>query len=211
MNTIIDKLSSALNRRDEIPNQELAADIVKNKDKKAVAELIENLSNKNTRIQNDCIKVVYEIGELNPVMISDYIPNFIKLLDSKNNRMVWGAMSALNRIVLINPNPVYLSLAKICETADNGTVITKDQAVSILTKLCTLNEYNETAFPLLIEQLLTCPTNQLPMYAENAIPIITNENKGVFIKTLTTRLVEIEKDTKRNRVEKVIKKVQNKK
>jgi len=54
--------------------------------------------------------------------------------------------------------------------------------------------------------LMTCPTNQLPMYAENTLPIITEENKSTFIKTLNSRLGEIEKDTKRQRVDKVIKK-----
>ena len=44
------------------------------------------------------------------------------------------------------------------------------------------------------------------MYAELAIPVINVFNKDVFVKALTSRLNDIEKDTKRKRVEKVIKK-----
>ncbi len=44
------------------------------------------------------------------------------------------------------------------------------------------------------------------MYAEKAIPVINDKNKTLFIKTLASRLNDIEKDTKRKRVEKVIKK-----
>lgn len=44
--------------------------------------------------------------------------------------------------------------------------------------------------------------------AENALPVIDQKNKAVFIKTLTARLNEIEKETKRTWVEKVIKKLQ---
>lgn len=57
------------------------------------------------------------------------------------------------------------------------------------------------------EQLKKCPTNQLPMYAENAIAIVNDNNKALFIKTLSSRLSDIEKDTKRKRVEKLIKKL----
>ena len=41
--TVIPKLASSLNRRDEVPNIELAKEIVKKGDKKAVKELVENL------------------------------------------------------------------------------------------------------------------------------------------------------------------------
>jgi hypothetical protein len=45
------------------------------------------------------------------------------------------------------------------------------------------------------------------MYAENAIPVITEKDKQLFIKTLTSRLDDIDKESKRKRVEKVMKRV----
>lgn len=64
--SILPKLASSLGRRDEVPNQELAKQLVKSKDKKAIVELVENLSKKDKNIQSDCIKVLYEIGEQQP-------------------------------------------------------------------------------------------------------------------------------------------------
>jgi len=205
--SILNKLSTALHRRDEFPNQELAKQIVDKKDSRAVKELVENLNNKSKDIQHDCIKVLYEIGERKPVMIAGYINEFAALLDSKNNRLQWGGMSALNRITLENPKAIYSILGKIVSAADKGSVITKDNAVAILIKLSSFKQYTHAAFSLLTEQLINCPTNQLPMYAENAMPIINDKNKSIFIKTISSRLDEIEKDTKRKRVEKVIKKL----
>ena len=204
--SILPKLASSLDRRDEVPNQELAKQIATKKDKKSVQELIDNLNNKRKDIQNDCIKVLYEIGEINPSLISDYAKEFIALLEHKNNRLQWGAMTAINTITLENPKVIYASLIKIIAAADRGSVITKDYGVNILIKLCSLKQYADNAFSLLIEQLLSSPTNQLPMYAEKAMPLINDKNKALFIKTLTSRLDDIEKDTKRKRVEKVIKK-----
>ncbi|MEO7308718.1 MAG: hypothetical protein ABIR78_04525 [Ferruginibacter sp.] len=206
--SIISKLATSLNRRDEVPNQELAKQIIKSNDKKAVKELFDNLSNKNKGIPGDCIKVIYEIGEHKPQLIVGYAKELISLLDSKINRLQWGAMMALDAITGEDPKTIYKALAKIIDVADKGSVITNDHCVGILIKLAGVKEYASDAFALLNERLKTCPTNQLPMYAENALPIVNEKNKNVFIKTLTARLGEIEKDTRRLRVEKVIKKVQ---
>ena len=203
----IEKLATSLNRRDEIPNQELAKEIAASNDKKAVKELIENLQNKNKEIQSDCIKVLYEIGALKPQLVSGYADEFILLLENKNNRLQWGAMIALNAIANENPEKVYAALSGIIDAADKGTVITNDHCVAILIKLYAIKKYEDDAFSLLNERLKISPTNQLPMYAENAFPFIKQKNKSVFIKTLTSRLSEIEKDTKKKRLEEVIKKL----
>ncbi|WP_083204980.1 hypothetical protein [Bacillus sp. FJAT-27264] len=205
--TIIGKLAASLNRKDEGPNQELAKNIADREDKGAVKELVDNLNNSDKNIQSDCIKVLYEIGVIKPFLVVEYSKELLSLFDHKNNRLVWGAMTALDVITLENPATIYESLAKIVETADKGSVITKDHAVNILIKLCSVEQYVDNAFSLLIEQLKKCPTNQLPMYAENAMSIINDKNKDVFIKTLISRLDEIEKDTKRKRVEKLIKRL----
>ena len=205
--TVIDKLASSLNRRDEIPNQELAKQIADANDKKAVWELVENLNNKNKDIQSDCIKVIYEVAVLKPKLIADFSKELVALLDNKNNRLQWGAMTALNAIANESPKTIYKALGKIIEVADKGSVITNDNCVGILIKLCSIKEYSEEAFSLLNERLKISPANQLPMYAENALPIINDKNKTTFIKTLQSRLPDIGKDTKRARVEKVIRKL----
>ncbi|MCD9022771.1 hypothetical protein [Cohnella silvisoli] len=205
--TILTRLATSLNRKDEQPNVELARKVVDEADKEAIQELIDNVAHKDKNIQSDCIKVLYEIGALEPELIAFHAQTFIDLLDHKNNRLVWGAMTALDAIALVNPQVIFSALPTILEVADKGSVITKDHGVNILIKLCSMDSYSEKVFPQLIAQLENCPTNQLPMYAENAMPIINGNNRTVFVETLLSRLIEIEKDSKRKRVEKVIKKL----
>ncbi len=204
---VLENLATSLNRRDEVPNTELAVKISKKNDTSAVKVLVENLYQKNKNIAHDCIKVLYEIGERKPALIEPYIKEFISLLESKNNRMQWGAMHALDAITGENKKSIYSVLTKIIDAADKGTVITRDHAVAILIKLCSDGKYAGNAFKLLIEQLKKCPTNQLPMYAENSMSIITERNKSLFIKTLENRFDELEKDSQRKRLEKVFKKI----
>ena len=206
--SIIPKLATSLNRRDEVPNQELAAEIVKLKDKPAVSELVENLANKNKGIRNDCIKVLYEVGYVEPKLIAPHYAAFLNLLTSKDNRLQWGAMYALGCVAKAKPDEIFAYLQKIIDAADKGSVITRDSCVNILIELQKTQKYANEAFSHLAKQLTTCPTNQLPMYAENAVPIINAANRNRFIQILSSRLDEIEKESKRKRVEKVIKKVQ---
>ncbi len=205
--SILPQLATSLNRRDEVPNQELAKQIASKKDKTAILELLEHLNHKNKSIQHDCIKVLYEIGEIDPSLIAEHAKAFIELLDSKNNRLQWGAMIALDLITKENPALIYQALPKIIAVADQGSVITNDHCVGILIKLAAVKEHEDDALALLMERLISSPTNQLPMYAERAMPIINTKNKARFIEVLTARLADIEKDTKRARVEKVIKKL----
>ncbi len=205
--SIINELATSLNRRDEVPNQELAKKILKSKDKKAVKELIDNLKNKDKNIQADCIKVLYEIGVEQPALIKDYISDFTALLHSKNNRLAWGGMMALNYITSEEPEAIYKLLPKLIDAANSGSVITRDNLVSILIKLEGQKKYEGRTFPLLIEQLTTCPTNQLSLYAENAMQIVNSENQSSFVAVLQQRLPEVESEPKKNRIIKVIKKI----
>ena len=205
--SVLGQLATSLNRRDEVPNQKLAKRVAARSDKKAVKELVENLANSDKNIQSDCIKVLYEIGERKPSLIAEYGNEFVRLLASKDNRLVWGAMTALDTITLENPKAIYSSISKVLRAAEEGSVITRDHLVSILTKLASTRKYSESAFPLLLEQLKSSPENQLPMYAEKTVPVINDMNRTIFIKALTSRLNGFASETKRRRVEKVIRKV----
>src|SRR5262245_12667578 len=98
MVTVLNRLASALQRGDEAPNQELAREIAQASDSAAVKELVANLVNADQAIQSDCIKLLYEIGAITPAMIAPYYNDFVSLLKRRNNRLVWGAMTALGAI-----------------------------------------------------------------------------------------------------------------
>jgi hypothetical protein len=206
--SVIEKLSSSLNQRDDIANQQLAEEIISSKDKNAVKELVANLRNKDKNIQSDCIKVLYEIGERgSPELLAQYYKEFGELLVNKNNRLIWGAMTALDTITSVNPKGIFSLLSKIMIAIDNGSVITIDHGVSILAKLSNLKEYTDKTFPLLVEQLKKCPSKQLPMYAEKSAIAVNSKNKNEFVNLLESRMQEMEKDSQRKRIEIILKKI----
>src|SRR5206468_12175633 len=64
--------------------------------------------------------VLYEIGEHKPALVAGHSKKFIALLDSSNNRLQWGAMTALNSIVDENAKQIYPALNKIIAAANKG-------------------------------------------------------------------------------------------
>jgi len=202
----IDLISSSLNRQDDEPNQQLANEIIRANRKDWVKELVDNLKNKDKNIQSDCVKVLYEIGERgSEEMIAPYYKEFSDLLKSKNNRLIWGAMIALDTIVLVNPKGIFELLSLIMSTIDKGSVITIDHGVGILAKLSSIKEYTDAAFPLLIEQLKKCPSKQLPMYAEKSIIAINTDNQKQFVDLINSRIPEMDRDSQKLRLNKVLK------
>lgn len=205
--SILHKLAFFLDQRSDVPNQQLADEIITAKDESAVKELVFNLKNKDKNIQSDCIKVLYEIGERGaPELIAPYFIEFGETLESKNNRLVWGAMIALDTITLVKPKNVFDLLSSIIKAVDNGSVITIDHGVAILAKLSSTKPMDEIAVPLLIEQLKKCPAKQFPMYIEKSAVAINQSNKEVFMKVIRERFTELDKETQKKRVEKIMRK-----
>jgi hypothetical protein len=203
----LNDLSSVLGESDSLSNKERAKRIVKNFDKHEVRELVARLDYQNKGIQSDSIKVLYEIGYLKPEMLLDYTSNFLTLLDHKNNRMIWGGMIALSTISSLDVKKIYPHLSKITRIAEKGTVITKDAAVTIVINLAKLDEHYEECFPLYLSMLKQSANNQFPMYAEKGISLISTFNKDQFIEIIQLRLQNLEKESQKKRLLKLLSKL----
>ncbi|SEQ25373.1 hypothetical protein SAMN05428969_2417 [Devosia sp. YR412] len=204
--SVLERLSSALDRRDEAPNVALAEEIVAGKDAGAIAELAAAVRSGPARQANDALKVLYEVGARDPALVGGQCPVFIEALKSKNNRQVWGAMTALDAVAEQRAATLVAELPAIIEAADRGSVIAKDHCNSILIKLARAG-YGDKAVPLLVERLAHAAPNQFPTYAEDMAPVITPEQKPGFLAVLTQRLGDIVQESKRKRVEKLLAKM----
>jgi len=207
--SILKRLASSLDRRDEVPNQQLAHELAARKDKAGIHEIAENLWNKNKNIQADCIKVLYEVGYIEPKLIAGYAEDFVKLLRSKNNRLVWGGMTALAEVAKASPEAVFKHLDEIKKAKETGSVITVDNAISALTWTASANEeYNKAIFPYLLEHLSGCRPKEAPQHAERILPAVHVGNRAEFIKVLEKRMEDLS-GSGLSRVKKVIKQAAN--
>ncbi len=190
--TALEQIAHFQNRRDDIPNQELARRLASSQDSDGICEIAENLRNKNHSIQSDCIKVLYEIGYIDPSLIAAYAEDFIKLLHSRNNRLVWGGMIALGTVAELRAPLIVAHLDEIERVINTGSVITVDNGIQALARAASRNEkYTREILPILVEHLRTCRPKDVPQHAEKSLPAINATNKSRFINVLKNRLQDL--------------------
>lgn len=203
--TEIRQLSSSLGQKGNDANIALAKKIAETENNDAIKELVKNLKNKDKKIQADCIKTLYETAYIKPDLIADYYSEFLGLLSSKNNRLVWGGMIALMTITDLKSKELFASLDLISDTVNKGSVITIDCGIEIFAKLNKYAEYQDKVENLLIDQLWNCPIKQLPKYMEKSTISITEGNKEIYQRIINERKAECEKDAQVKRLDKVLK------
>ena len=190
--SVLNKISYFQNRRDEIPNKELAKTLAETENRAGIAELVTNLKHKNKSVQSDCLAVLYHIGYEKPHLIADYVENFLALLKSKNNRLVWGGMIALSTIADLKTKEICANLYTIKQAIDKGTLITVVWGVKTIARIAFSNKScKPDVVPILLSQLKNCISRDVAMHFENSLPAIDDENKPIFLKIVEDRKKEM--------------------
>jgi hypothetical protein len=204
----LEKIAFLQNRRDEVPNQELARDLAETKDQAGIAEIAAALEDKNKNVRSDCLKVLYEIGYIDPALIADYHASFLKLLKSKDNRMVWGALIGLATIANLCPDPIWAQIDDVIHAVEQGTVISVVWGIRVLAGVAAAKAaYRARIFPVLLEQLQKCIPRDVPTHAESMLCAVDLEHRLAFTAILETRMGEMT-PAQITRLKKVLRKMQ---
>ena len=189
---MIELLASKLGRNDELPNIELAERLCGSENMDGIREIANGFESKDKAVASDCIKVLYEIGQRKPDLIADFADVFISGLSSKNNRLVWGSMTALAYVAPVNPKAVFKRLPEIITAYKQGSVITVDNSISVFACLCVANEdYQKAVFPILLDHLTNCRAKEIPQHAERMAICIDSGNRDSFLRVLDARANEL--------------------
>ena len=205
--SVLNKISFYQNQRDEVPNQLLAKALAETRDQTGIQEIATNLWNNNPNIQSDCLKVLYEIGYLAPELIAEYVNDFLKLLKSKNNRLVWGGMIALGAIAPLKSGEIWAQIDGVIQVIERGSVITVVWGVKTLAGVAAANgTYRQRIFPTLMHILETCIPRDVPTHAENMLGAVDGAHHTEFLSLLQARQPELS-TAQLTRLKKVIKKL----
>ena len=189
---MLEKLACKLGRNDEAPNIELAEELCRNNDTAGIKEIVDGLMGADKAVANDCIKVLYEIGERKSGLIAGYADEFLSRMRSKNNRLAWGSMVALAKIAEHAPKPIFEKLSVVVAAYEEGSVITIDNSISVFAGLCKADEsYAKEVLPILVSHLQKCRPKDVPQHAERASVCFNRENAGAFIVVLEKRLPDL--------------------
>lgn len=203
--SVLDRLATALERNDERPNVELAEHLAETGDAKAIAELAGALKTAPVALRNDALKTLYEIGYRRPELVAPHIDAIWPLLDSSNNRSVWGALQAIETLAPLKPDATLTHVPAILAAADKGSVIAKDKAIFILVTLAGKG-HSGTLLPTLLDRLDGAAPNQFPTYAEAIATVTAPEHRPALAAILTRRLNDVA-GAKKARIDKLLRKL----
>lgn len=190
--TVLNRIAHFRGRRDEVPNQELARALAAKRDKKGIREIADNLRNENQQVQSDCLKVLYEVGFIDPALIAGYVGDFIELSRAKNNRLVWGSMIALSTIAGLKAEEIYARRREIQEVIESGSVITIDNGIKALAIVALQQDaYRKTLFPYLLKHLANCRPKDVPQHSEKILVAVTAKNQAEFVQVLEKRMKDM--------------------
>lgn len=173
----IKKIAYHQNIRGEEPNKKLAKEIAYTENAEALKELSNYLYDKNKSISSDVIATMYHVGYENPQLIVPFLGDFLKLLSSKINRMVWGAMIAISTIAKVNPDDIFKHIDLIIHTVKKGTVITEVWGlVTLVNTVASNSKYEQQILPVLFDYLKCCRPIDFAKRVETMLPIITTKD-----------------------------------
>ena len=203
--SVLSKLASAHDRKDEEPNKDLGKELVENHDIEGTREIADNLWDKDKRVQTDCLSVLEQVGLLEPELIENYAADFIEIIFSKDNRLVWAAMINLALIADRKPQEIFERYEDIIKVIEKGSVITQDNGIKTLAKVASTSaKYNKVIMPYLMEQLRSCRSKSVPQYAESIRIAVNLDNKDQYLSILNERF-EMMSAAQQKRVKKIIK------
>ncbi len=197
--TILDKVSKFQTMKYEEGLSNLVVEIVLSNNQEIVDVILNELMNtKNKSVQSNYIKLLYEIGREDADLINPYTKEFIFLLSSKNNRVVWGAMYALAAMTYLDEMVNYMF--EIVDAINEGSRITYDAGIKVLVNIT--NKFKHVGFSELKLKLLECDAKKLAAYVEETIICNDEEVRNEVINIIDKRISEFSKASQIKRLEK---------
>jgi hypothetical protein len=188
MSDLLNRLGYLQTRRDRTPNLDLARDLAARDDMAGIREIAANMHNDNKNIHSDCMNVMYEIGRVDPNLITSYAADFVKFLKSKHPHMVEGASAALMEISKVNPEFIFNNQVEIKQIAETGSDTAVEKSISALAQTAADERFSAEVFPYLLQHLLSCHHKHVSERAEKILPAVNENNNLEFVKTLKKRL-----------------------
>ncbi|MGL1892589.1 MAG: hypothetical protein OCD02_13250 [Spirochaetaceae bacterium] len=201
----IDYIAFNRNIRGEEPNKELAKQLVDSNSISGIREISEYIYDKNKSISSDCIAVLYNVGYLEPTLISSYVNLFIDLLGSKINRLVWGGMIALSTITNIKSELIFSKIDYLLDVIEKGTLITQIHGINVLIKLCLEDvNYKFKLMPMLFDYLNMCRPVDLGKRVELMLPVLESEEESLKFETILNKKVSSLSDSQVKKLRTII-------
>lgn len=192
---LLARLAVSVGRSDDMPNLELAADIVFAEDTDAVATLIAVIERHDDMHAPDAARVVAEVGSRAPDLLGDHADRLVEMIDSSQQEMLPYVMLALSPVASNYAEHLWpardlfwASLADLSQPAN----LAQGGAVKLLAALCATGpDYARTLAGGLVDLLGKCMPKDVAFFAESVLPALGSAHSHRAKPVLDRRLKEL--------------------
>ena len=192
---LLARLAISVGRRDEMPNLELAADIVFADDTDAVSALIGVIERHDDHHAPDAARVVCEVGNRAPDLLLAHADRLVEMIDVSQKDMLPFTMLALSPVASRHAEALWPSrdlfwqcLADLQTPAD----VAQAGAVKLLAALCAAGpDYARTLAGGLVDLLGKCMPKDVAFFAESVLPALGAAHSHRAKPVLDRRLKEL--------------------
>jgi HEAT repeat protein len=190
------RLAASQGVRGTQPDIELGQALAKRKDAASVAGLVGLLDDR--KASSSALKALFECGYLAPVLLVPHAAAFFDLLQSKNNRLVWGGAIALSCVAEADGAAIWPRRKELMAIFGRGSVITRDAVVRALARTAASSPSREREIaPWLLRALQDVRPVNLPRWAEDILPVLSPPHAAQARTIVTGRLGELKSSAQR--------------
>ncbi len=192
---LLDRLAVSTNRYDEMPNLELAAEIVFNMDREAVSLLVEVLARHDDVHGPDAGRVLAEVGTRDEELIETELAQLVGLIDYDNLEMLSAVMRAISPLAhrVVDELWEYRDLFwQVINEGQEEADSAQAAAVRLLSAMCAAGpDYARTLAGGLVDLLGKCLPRDVALYAEAVLPALGSAHSHRAKPVLDRRMKEL--------------------
>jgi hypothetical protein len=196
---LLARLAVSMSRVDEMPNLELAADIVVTDDVEAVGLLVGVIERHDDTHAPDAARVLCEVGTRAPELLEKHAERLIAMCEDSQRDMLANTMFALSPVApryvdaLWDLRDLFWSaLADLTQPADPSINLAQAGAVRLLSSLCSAGpDYARTLAGGLVDLLGKCLPKDVAFFAESVLPALGTAHSHRAKPVLDRRMKEL--------------------
>ncbi|MCP4503318.1 MAG: hypothetical protein GY822_25560 [Deltaproteobacteria bacterium] len=192
---LLERLAVSSDRYDDLPNQELASQIVFHLDEEAVSILVSVIEGHDDVHAPDAARVVFEVGSRDEELLLPMLNRLIALCCEEHYEMLAFSMYALAPLGKYAAESLWEMRELFWQAitdADTHMQMTQVGAVKLLSCLCAAGPDNaRTLAGGLVDLLGKCPPNDVAMFAESVLPALGTAHSHRAKPVLDRRMKEL--------------------
>lgn len=192
---LLSRLAVSMQRTDDMPNLELAADIVIDDDAEAVSLLIAVLERHDLEHAPDAARVLCEVGLRSPELLMQHVERLLSLCDESQQDVLPYTMYAISPVAHRHAETLWemrdlfwAALADLTQPTD----MAQAGAVRLLSALCAAGaDYARTLAGGLVDLLGKCLPKDVAFFAESVLPALGTAHSHRAKPVLDRRMKEL--------------------